>query len=76
MMLTYKADIQRMKLLVILNMANLYLFIVHKTIKFGLSPIPDGDFYTVEYEYFKTHTELSAATDTLDLPDIYVDVVE
>ncbi len=44
-------------------------------LSFGVSPIPDEDIFTVEYEYFKTHTELSSATDTLDLPDIYADVV-
>ena len=53
----------------------LFVYRTQDHLSFGLSPIPDGDFYTVEYEYFKTHTELSAATDTLDLPDIYVDVV-
>lgn len=31
---------------------------------FGLSPIPDQDTYTVSYEYYKTHTDLSASTDT------------
>jgi len=53
----------------------LFVYRTQDHLSFGLSPIPDGDFYTVEYEYFKTHTELSAATDTLDLPDIYADVV-
>ena len=45
----------------------------HKS--FGLSPIPKFVEYTVFYEYYKTHTELSAATDTMDLPDHYADVV-
>ena len=45
----------------------------HKS--FGLSPIPKFDDYTVFYEYYKTHTELSAHGDTMDLPDIYADVV-
>jgi len=53
----------------------LFVYRTQDHLSFGLSPIPDGDFYTVEYEYFKTHAELSAATDTLDLPDIYADVV-
>ena len=30
----------------------------------GFSPIPDQDTYTVAYEYYKTHSDLSAATDT------------
>ena len=45
----------------------------HKS--FGLSPIPKFDDYTVFYEYYKTHTELSAHSDTMDLPDIYADVI-
>jgi len=42
---------------------------------FGLSPIPKFDDYTVFFEYYKTHTELSAHGDTMDLPDIYSDVI-
>ena len=45
----------------------------HKS--FGLSPIPKFDDYTVFYEYYKTHTELSAHGDTMDLPDIYAGVI-
>ena len=45
----------------------------HKS--FGLSPIPKFDDYTVFYEYYKTHTELSAHGDTMDLPDHYSDVI-
>ena len=43
--------------------------------KFGLYPIPDSDKYTVNYEYWKTHSDLSASTDTPDIPAIYHDVV-
>jgi len=42
---------------------------------FGLSPISKFDDYTVFFEYYKTHTELSAHGDTMDLPDIYSDVI-
>jgi len=42
---------------------------------YGISPIPDRDSYQINYHYYKSHTELSSATDTLDLPDIYSDVV-
>ena len=45
----------------------------HKS--FGLSPIPDSDDFTVFFEYYKTHTELSAYNDTMDLPDHYSDVI-
>jgi len=53
----------------------LFVYRTQDHLSFGLSPIPDEDIFTVEYEYFKTHTDLSAATDTLDLPDRYSDVV-
>ena len=36
---------------------------------YGLSPIPDADDYSIEYDYYQTHTELSAHGDTLSLPD-------
>ena len=42
---------------------------------FGISPIPDRDTYQVNYQYYKSHTELSSSTDTLDLPDIYSDTI-
>ena len=42
---------------------------------FGISPIPDRDTYQVNYQYYKSHTELLSATDTLDLPDIYADTI-
>ena len=43
--------------------------------KFGLYPIPDSDKYTVNYEYWKTHSDLSRATDTPDIPARFHDVV-
>ena len=42
---------------------------------FGISPLPDRDTYQVNYQNYKSHTELSSATDTLDLPDIYSDTI-
>ena len=36
---------------------------------YGLSPIPDADDYAIEYDYYQTHTELSAHGDTMSLPD-------
>ena len=42
---------------------------------FGISPLPDRDTYQVNYQYYKSHTELSSSTDTLDLPDIYSDTI-
>ena len=43
--------------------------------KFGLSPIPDQSNYTVQYEYWKVHTDLSAHGDTMDLDDRFKDVI-
>ena len=42
---------------------------------FGLSPIPDKDDYTIEYDYFITHTDLSTDTDTMSLPDRFAPLV-
>jgi len=42
---------------------------------FGLSPIPDKDDYTIEYDYFTTHTDLSANTDTMSLPDRFAPLI-
>jgi len=43
--------------------------------KFGLSPIPDRSNYTIAYEYWKTHTELSDHGDTPDLTTRYHDII-
>ena len=42
---------------------------------FGLSPIPNKDDYTIEYDYFTTHTDLSASTDTMSLPDRFAPLI-
>lgn len=42
---------------------------------FGLTPVPDKDTYTIAYEYFKTHTDLSDATDEPLLPARYHHVI-
>jgi len=42
--------------------------------KIGLTPIPDK-VYTFFYEYWATHTDLSAATDSPALPERYQDAV-
>ena len=43
--------------------------------KYGLSPVPDQSNYTVQYEYWKVHTDLSAHGDTMDLDDRFKDVI-
>ena len=43
--------------------------------KFGLSPVPDASNYTIQYEYWKVHTYLSAHDDTMDLDDRFKGVI-
>ena len=43
--------------------------------KFGLSPVPDASNYTIEYEYWKVHTDLSAHGDTMDLDDRFSGII-
>ena len=43
--------------------------------KFGLSPVPDKSNYTIQYEYWKVHTDLSAHDDTMDLDDRFKGVI-
>ena len=42
---------------------------------YGLSPIPDKDDYSIEYDYFTTHTDLSAHGDTMSLPDRFAPLI-
>ena len=43
--------------------------------KFGLSPVPDAINYTIQYEYWKVHTDLSAHGDTMDLDDRFKGII-
>ena len=43
--------------------------------KFGLSPVPNQYTYTIQYEYWQVHTDLSAHGDTMDLDDRFKDVI-
>jgi len=36
---------------------------------FGITPIPDKNDYVISYDYFTTHTDLSAHGDEMSLPD-------
>ena len=36
---------------------------------FGLTPIPDKNDYLISYDYYTTHTDLSAHGDNMSLPD-------
>ena len=43
--------------------------------KFGLTPVPNKSNYSIQYEYWKVHTDLSAHGDTMDLDDRYKDII-
>lgn len=43
--------------------------------KFGLSPVPNTSNYTIQYEYWKVHNDLSAHGDTMDLDDRFKDII-
>lgn len=43
--------------------------------KFGLSPVPDRGNYTILFEYWKLHTDLSAYDDTPVLPERYQGII-
>ena len=43
--------------------------------KFGLYRVPKSDGYTINYEYWKTHSDLSSSTDTPDIPARFHDVI-
>ena len=42
--------------------------------KIGFTPVPDAE-YTVHYEYWQTHTDLSGSTDEPALPARYHDII-
>jgi hypothetical protein len=42
---------------------------------FGLTPIPDKNDYLISYDYYTTHTDLSAHGDTMSLPDRFASLI-
>ena len=56
------------------NRAKPEYFYLTQDDKIGLTPIPDKE-YTVYYEYWATHTDLSASTDEPDIPARYQDTI-
>jgi hypothetical protein len=42
---------------------------------FGLTPIPDKNDYLISYEYYTTHTDLSAHGDVMGLPDRFASLI-
>lgn len=49
--------------------APLRVYILPNYSSFGVSPRPENNEYRVAYEYYTTHTDLSAHGDTMTLPD-------
>ena len=47
----------------------------HDYSSFILSPIPGEGEYTVSYDYYKTHTDLSAHGDNMGLPDRFSSII-
>ena len=56
------------------NRAKPEYFYLTQDDKIGLTPIPDKE-YTFYYEYWATHTDLSASTDEPDVPARYQDAI-
>ena len=46
-----------------------YVYRLPSYTAFGISPRPDKAEYTVNYDYYTTHTDLSAHGDNMELPD-------
>ena len=42
---------------------------------FGLTPIPDKNDYLINYDYYTTHTDLSAHGDEIALPDRFAPLI-
>ena len=51
--------------------------LVYQTLgsSFGVSPIPNTNEYAISYNYYTTHTDLSAHGDTMSLPDRFSPLV-
>ena len=49
--------------------APLRVYILPNYTSFGISPRPNTNEYSVNYNYYQTHTDLSAHGDTMSLPD-------
>ena len=56
------------------NRAKPEYFYLTQDDKLGLTPVPDKE-YTFYYEYWSTHTDLSATTDEPDIPARYQDAI-
>jgi hypothetical protein len=52
-----------------------YVYRTQDNSNIGLSPIPEKSTYSISYDYFMTHTDLSAYNDSPTLPDRFNDIV-
>ena len=52
-----------------------YIYRIPSYTSFGVSPIPNTNEYAISYDYYTTHTDLSAHGDTMSLPDRFSPLV-
>ena len=53
----------------------LYIYRIPSYTSFGISPIPNTNEYAVSYDYYTTHSDLSAHGDTMSLPDRFASLI-
>lgn len=52
-----------------------YVYRTQDNANFGLSPLPDKSTYTISFDYYKTHTDLSSYNDLPTLPARFHDII-
>jgi len=52
-----------------------YIYRIPSYTAFGVSPIPNTNEYTISYDYYTTHTDLSAHGDNMSLPDRFASLI-
>ena len=52
-----------------------YIYRIPSYTAFGVSPIPNTNEYAINYDYYTTHTDLSAHGDTMSLPDRFASLI-
>jgi hypothetical protein len=52
-----------------------FIYRIPSYTSFGVSPIPNTNEYAISYDYYTTHTDLSAHGDTMSLPDRFASLI-
>jgi len=78
--ITYDHYLQNFKMLDDRNKSGNYsdpvrMYILPNYTSFGVSPRPDKSDFEVSYNYYKTHTDLSAHGDNMSLPDRFASLI-